>query len=246
LVALRSLVVVAVLVLPGCRGGGPRARAEAASLHRQTEGLRALLATAEGSRFFSPDQLAIGVKAELIRDVLQRRLPVETVVAGGLRVRIERAQVSLESSQSLITLQGRVSADQADGAYADLELLGGLRRFEVDAGSGVLTAHVDLDRVEVQRLAAGILERGLVQGATESLGGRGLGALGEVVPRLEIPMRLDRAVDFPGFAEGVVSVAPKRLPLRVSVARVVPLAGRLWIFLDVSAGPPLAGQGRRP
>jgi len=184
-----------------------------------------------------------------LRDLLQRRLPIETVIGDELRVRLERAEVSLDSSQSLVTLQGRVSHVHGEDAFADLELLGGLQRIEVDAGSGILTARVELDHIEVQRLAAGMLERSLVQSLNESLSGRSLGALGDVLPRIEIPVRFDQAIEFRGFAEGVVSVRPKRLPVRVSVARVLPVAGRLWILLDVSAEgkaarSPVAGGGR--
>jgi len=235
-------------LLLGCRGGGPRARAEGAALRRQTEGLRELLAAADKGSLFSSDQLAIGIEAELLRDLLQRRLPIETVIGEQLRVRLEKAEVALENSQSLVTLQGRVSPVDGADAFADLLLLGGLHRLEVDAGTGILTARVELDRIEVQRLAAGMLERGLVQGINESLGGRSLGALGDVLPRIEIPVRFDQAVEFKGFAEGVVSVRPKRLPVRVSVARVIPVAGRLWILLDISAEgkarSPVAGGGR--
>jgi hypothetical protein len=232
-VIARGAVLLGLLgLLLACRGGAPRARAEGAALLRQTEGLRELIADKGG--LFPSDQLAIGIKADLLRDLLQRHLPLETVLGDQLRVRLERAEVSLESSQSLVTLQGRVSPVQNADAFADLELLGGFRRIEVDAG-GILTARVELDRIEVQRLAAGMLERGLVDGVTEILGGRSLGALGDVLPLIEIPLRLDQQIEFAGFAEGVVSVAPKRLPVRVSVARVLPVAGRLWVLLDVSA-----------
>src|SRR5262245_23640577 len=92
------LALVALLGgLGACRGEAPRARAEAAALRRQTEGLRELIAAGKGG-LFPPDQLAIGIKAELLRDLLQRRLPIETVIGDQLRMRIERAEVSLESS----------------------------------------------------------------------------------------------------------------------------------------------------
>jgi hypothetical protein len=244
----RGVLLGLLGLLLGCRGGGPRARAEGAALRRQTEGLRELLAAADKGSLFSADQLAIGIKAELLRDLLQKRLPIETIIGEQLRVRLEKAEVSLENSQSLVTLQGRVSPVDGADAFADLELLGGLHRLEVDAATGILTARVELDRIEVQRLAAGVLERGLVQGINESLGGRSLGALGDVLPLIEIPVRFDQSIEFKGFAEGVVSVRPKRIPVRVSVARVIPVAGRLWILLDISTDgkvlSPVAGGGR--
>jgi hypothetical protein len=93
-----------------------------------------------------------------------------------------------------------------------------------------------------------MLERGLVEGLNESLSGRSLGALGDVLPRIEIPVRFDQSIEFKGFAEGVVSVRPRKIPVRVSVARVIPVAGRLWILLAISADgkalSPAAGGGR--
>jgi hypothetical protein len=40
-----------------------------------------------------------------------------------------------------------------------------------------------------------------------------------------------------GFEEGPVSVRAGALPMRASVARVLALQGRLWVVLDVAAGP---------
>jgi hypothetical protein len=235
---LAALIAVACL-LPACRGAGPRARAEAARLRRQTEGLRRLLAAADEGRLFTPDQLAIGVRQELVRDLLRKALPVEAMVGQQLRARLEEADVSFEDGQSLVTVKARVRPVQSGEAFADLTLFGGLRRFQVDPGTGMLSAHVELDRVEVRRVEAGALGRRLVE-SVKGLSGRGLEALGEVVPPIEVPVRLEQVIDFAGFTEGVVSVPPGRLPLHVSVAAVVPVAGRLWVLMDVSAG----GAGR--
>lgn len=206
-------------------------------LRRQTEGLRRLIAAADAGALFSPDQLAVGIREELVRNLLQRSLPVETVVVEQFRVRLDKADVTFESGQSLVTLQGRVSPVRSAEVFADLVVLGGLHRFEVDPRSGTLAAHFEVDRVELRQVEAGALERGLVRSLNEGLSGSGLGALGEVVPPVEVPVRFDQAIDFGGFSEGVVVVPPGRLPLHVSVARIVPVAGRLWVLLEVSAGP---------
>jgi hypothetical protein len=218
-------------------------------LRRQIQALRELIAAADKGRFLPVDLLAVGVEQGLVRSLIQRRLPFETVVLGQLRVRLEKAAVDFQGGQSLVTLEGRVRPVQSEDAFADLELFGGLHRFEVDGRSGVLAAHIEIDRVAVQRLTAGTLESEVLEDLVENLGDRGLGALGEVLPPIEIPVRLDQAIEFAGFSEGGVSVRSRRLPLRFSVARVTPVADRLWLFLDMAAGrkaEPAAAAGRRP
>jgi hypothetical protein len=171
---------------------------------------------------------------------------LETVVADQLRLRLETAEISFENGQSLAFLTGRVSAADDPTAFAEVQLRGGLHRFAVDARSGILTAHVDLDGVEVRRLGAGSMERGVSDVITEGLGGRSLGALAEVLPTLAMPVRLDQVIEFGGFSEGPVFIRPKRLPVHVRVARIMPVAGRLWILLDLSTEAQAVPRPPRP
>jgi hypothetical protein len=215
-----------------CRGRDPQARAEAAMLRRQIDGLRKLSERKGG--LFAPDRLAVGVKAELVRQLLQRRLPLESDLFAPLHIRLETAEIVFEDGESLVTLKGRVHSGAADVGGANLLLLGSLNRFEVDTRTGILTTHVELDRVEVERLDAGRLEQGVTQSVAQVIGGRSLSALGEVLPALEIPVRLDHQIDFAGLADDTLSVPPKVLPVHVAVDRAVPIGGRLWMFLGVT------------
>lgn len=231
--AVLGASLVAVL---GCRGEAPQARAEAAALDRQVRSLRNLVEAAEAGLLFPPDRLAVGLDAALIRELLQRRLPVTTVLVEPFQLRLDSADVRFENGQSLVVLGGRVSAAGDDRSFADLRISGGLRRLEVDRDSGLLRARVDLDSVEVQRLEAGGVEREIAGVLSEGFGGRSLGALGDVLPAIEIPVRLDQRLELGGFASGPVSVGAKTLAVEVSVSRVMPLRGRLWVLLDVRAG----------
>jgi hypothetical protein len=84
------------------------------------------------------------------------------------------------------------------------------------------------------------------------VGEQWLGAISAVIPPIEIPIRLEQQIVVNGFGDGPVTVAPGRLPLQLSVARVAPLSGRLWIMLDAAAGPwettgePSADDGPSP
>src|SRR5688572_18665853 len=98
------------LALAGCRPGDSAARAEAALLRQQTQALRVLVEDERAGRLFPPNQLAVGLHQDLVRDLLQRRLPLEAVPVEPFRVRLETADIVFEGGQSLVTLQGRVRA----------------------------------------------------------------------------------------------------------------------------------------
>ncbi len=246
---------VLALAAAACREGGPtpRARAEEALLKRQVEGLRSLIEAAERKQLFSADHLAIGVEEALVRELLAATLPQEKTIAGRARVRLEKADVSFRSVQSVVTVSGRVSSQSEPSTFADLTLTGGLDRIEVNPQTGKLVARVVLDDFEVQRAAAGGAESGFVRSAVESLGQQGLESLSELVPPIEIPVRLEQQIEMGGLGEGPVSVMPARLPLTAVVAQVLPLSGRLWVMIEVTAGPwqkrepaPAPAPGGRP
>jgi hypothetical protein len=242
------LLLIAALVLAGCHRGDAALRAEGARLRRQNDGLRALLARVDGRRFIGDDQLVVGVRQELVRDLLQAQLPLERVVLDRFRFLLDRADVRFEASQSLVSLSGHAETVADPGVYADVTCTGGLEAIEIDPRTGVLVARVTLDHVDLERVGAGVMEDGFARSLVEGLGGRGLGALGEVVPPLEIPVRLERAIESRGLADGPVRVAAARLPLHTTAKAVAPVAGRLWIVLEVTAGgretAPATSEGR--
>jgi hypothetical protein len=246
---LRTTLAVLVglsVASSACQRPDAQARAEAARLKRQTEGLRGLLKRADAGTLLGPESLVVGVRQELVRDLLQAQLPVERLWMERFRLLLDKAEVRFEGSQSLVTFEGHVEAASDPGVYADLTCTGGLEEIEIDPETGVLAARVVLDHVDVERVGAGVLEEGFARSVVEGLGGRGLGALGEVVPPLEIPVRFDRAIESPGFQDGALRVAPARLPLRTTVKAVVPVTGRLWVVLDVASGTAAAAVDPKP
>jgi hypothetical protein len=215
----------------GCQHDS-HARAEAALLRRQIRELRTMVEDDQAGRLFPRDRLAVGVRQELLRDLLQRRLPFEAVPIPTIRVRIETAHIVLEGGQSLVELKGRVQDDTA--IFADITLFGGLHLFSVDAKAGIVTARVNVERVDVWRAGAGATERTVLEGLNEGLRGPALSALSEMLPPVEMPVRLDPVLDFPGVTGAALEVPAQRLGVDVSVARVVPVNGRLWLFFDVA------------
>ena len=237
---------LAAMTLVACQGGGPRARAEANALSRQAATLRNLIAAVETDQAFSSKHVTLGIGQELVRDLLQLTLPVETVTAPDLHVRLETAQVAFESGESRVMLRGRVSRASAPRTFADLTVHGGLHRFEVGERAGHVSARVALDRVEVRQAEAEGLRRDLVEAVLDRAGATTLASLAEQIPPLVIPVRFERTLELGAVSAGPFEIAPASLRFSVGLAQVVPLGGRLWVLLDVSAGPGPRGVSGRP
>jgi hypothetical protein len=89
----------------------------------------------------------------------------------------------------------------------------------------------------VRRAAAEGFRRELVEAVLERLGEPSLAALAEQIPPLSIPVRFERALETEAVRAGPFEIQPGSLRLRVELAQVVALRGRLWVQLDVSAAP---------
>jgi hypothetical protein len=232
-----AVLCLVVLALAGCQSGGPRARAESAVLRRQAQTLRGLIAAIETDEAFSSRHVTLGIGQELVRDLLQLALPIETETAPDLRLRLETAQVAFENGESRVTLRGRVSRLGSSGTFADLVVHGGLHRFEVGEGAGHVTARVALERIEVRQAEAEGLRRDLVEAVIGRLGAPALQALAEQLPPLSVPIRFERGLELEAMSLGPFEIAPGSLRFRVALAEVVALGGRLWVMLEVSAVP---------
>lgn len=216
---------------------GARARAEKLLLERQIAGLTALVAAAEGRTLLKPSQLLIGADEATVQRLIAATLPQERVVGERYRLRLERAEVQFRASQGLVILKGRASPAAAPDTFVDVTLQGGLDDVTVRQGSGSLVGRIAVDHLQVERAAAAGAEGPALRALAEALARERLDAFSELMPPVEIPIRLEESVSFENFEEGPVSALSGRLPVRASVARVLALAGRLWIVLDVGAGP---------
>ena len=232
-IALATLTVA-------CRGDQGRAArmiAEKRLLERQVAGLRELVAAAEQGTLLRAGQLLVGADEATIERLIAASLPQELVLAGRFRVRLESAEVRFRSSQGLIVLKGRASPLQSGDTFVDVRLEGGLDDVTVRESTGTLLARVAVYHLQVERAAAGGAAGAAIRRLAEALGRERMDALSELVPPLEIPIRVEESVGTDGFQEGPVNVRAGELKVRASVARVLALQGRLWVVLDVVAGP---------
>ncbi len=236
----RALGLAAAWLLVGCAGRDEQAarlRAERLLLERQVQGLRELIADAEAGMLTKPEQLLIGADEATVQGLLAATLPQERVIADRLLVRLESAAVQFRASQGVVLLKGRASFVDSRDSFVEVTLEGGLEDIEIRQASGVLAGRVAVYHLSVARAATAGAENPAMRSLAQSLGRERPELLAALVPPLQIPIRLEESVAFKGFEEGPVSVRPGSLPVRASVARVLALAGRLWVVLDVGAGP---------
>jgi hypothetical protein len=236
-VRCRPIAVLALAgLLPGCAEdpGARRRRAEARVLERQVGNLREIRDAARERRLVDPRWLAVAVDESAVRLLLQAGLPQETVIAERFRVRVDAAEVSFRGGAGLLRFQALV-VDQERGVQAQVVYHGGLDDITVSA-DGRLRTRALIDDVEIPAAQDAGGDAPAIARVADLLAGANLQALQERIPALEIPVRLQQGVAVEGLHEGPVQVAGGELPVQATVARVLPLSGRLWVFLDVRAG----------
>jgi hypothetical protein len=68
-------------------------------------------------------------------------------------------------------------------------------------------------------------------------------AIEDAIPPVVLPVQLEPDIRIVGERMGPVTVKPGALPLRIEVSQVLPVGQRLWVLLDVHAGPWKPGTG---
>lgn len=206
-------------------------------LQNQIDDLNGVIGLVEQGTLARPDQLVVGVDEALVERLIAVTLPQERLVAERFRIRLEEATVRFRGNQGLVALTGRASAEDAPGTFVDVVLRGAVERLTVERDSGTLTGRVAIDSLEVQRAAAAGAESRRVRALAETLGRASIGMFADLGPPIVIPIQLHEEIDLPGLEEEPVSAAPGSLRVKLEVARVVAVSGRLWVMLDVTAGP---------
>ena len=226
------------VALPACREdqAAQRRRAQAKILRRQIDSLGEMRVAAREKRLVDERWLAIAVDEAAVRSVIDAGLPQETLVADRFRVHVHRAEVTFSSGTSLVRLNARVSDTRSPDRFADVVYEGGLDDIAV-AADGEMSARVLVDSIDVPQAQTGGADAPLLAAATDELAGQNLETLQSLVPPVAIPVKLQEKIAVDGFGDGAVQVEAAELPVSVKVARVLPLSGRLWVFLDVSVGP---------
>jgi hypothetical protein len=208
-----------------------RARSVQVFLRDQIAGLEKLIGQVERGEVTTTDLLAIGVSEDLASGLLNASLPLETVVAERLRIRVDSAVPLFRGSRAALVFRTTVSSVRLPGASASLEIGGALESFEL--AEGRLRARVKLAHFAVRESGLG----DLAADAIEKLVRANATTFQDAIPALEIPVHLEEAISIGGLTEGPVVARPGSLPLNVGVSQLIVGNRRLWVLLKAEAGP---------
>jgi hypothetical protein len=177
------------------------------------------------------DRLFVGLSEDVLREIVNATLPREVMVKDELKVRLETADPYFRYSQGVIVFEGRLGLTRLPDAFLAIRMAAGLDN--VDFKDGRLVARTRLYHFDLQGSTLGDMGRTVI----EDLVRANLSQMSEAIPPIEIPIRLEQGITIKGLGEGPVSVKAGSLPFSASVARVVLFEQRLWIALEVGAGP---------
>ena len=207
-----------------------RARANEAVLLSQIADLQKLTARADAGEVVTEGRIAIGIAEETSKALLQISLPQEKILGDKVLVRIESAQAFFRGNNAVLLFQA--TAHLVGGtAQARMEMAGRLKDFSIEKGrlvSGIEIVHFTVLDSSLGEMGTEVLE---------SLVSDNLSALSAVLPGLEVPVKLEESIPINGLSEGVVTVKPGALPLQMTLSEVLPVNQRLWVLVDVKAGP---------
>ena len=235
-VLYRALVPALALVLPACdskfKGGGDL-RAQRVVLKREVDGLREAVARIEkGERILPLDDVAIAIDDTLLRDLIAAQLPFEMDV-DRFHLSLTEAEAQFRGSP-IVRLRGVLNSKKRPDLAAAVNVLGALEDIRIEPSSSTLRARIAVDHLGIEK-AAGIEQ--LLSGSTMDEVARLIRLqLKDMLPPIQIPVKVQQSIDLPAVTRGPVRIDGARMPLQVSVSRVLAGQGRLWIAVHFQPG----------
>jgi hypothetical protein len=237
--------VLAVLA-GGCRSefeGGGELRARRVVLEREVAGLREMVTKLEqGGSLIPPGDVAVAIEETLVGDILSAQLPLE-IEAERFHATLTGAQVAFRGSP-LVRLDGTGFLKEHAAIVVAVNAVGALRDVELDPGSGILRARISVEHLAIERASG--LESLLSSAALDELARSVRLQIAEQLPRVQIPVRVEQSIALPALDDGPVRIGAARLPLAVTVSRVVAGQGLLWIGVRVRPGEVERGDASAP
>jgi hypothetical protein len=235
---------VLVAAAAGCardKGAGELHAAEVL-LEREVKGLRESVAKLErGEPLFPHDAVVVSIAEDVVKGFVAAQLPV-TVELDKFRIELKDAMAMFRGTPS-VTLTGTIVHKDHPGFVGEVSAIGALESITVDAASGTLKADVAVDHVELLRM--GGLEKFIGGGSVDELARTVRKQLSGRLPDIQIPVKIEQAIDLPAVTHGPVRLQGASMPLAVSVAEVVAGQGVLWIAIRVVPGDLVKTPGER-
>jgi hypothetical protein len=232
LAVLLALAATGVGCAPSDQEAGYHAKR--ALLVRQNQGIRELVQEAEKGTLLPEDRFLIGVDESIVADLLRAELPLERPIGKRFVVRLESAQVHFRDKYGEIVLEGNAFRPETADRRTAVRVHGGLGAVVIDPATDLLTIAIAIDDLEI--LQAGILENVLGRGGKKLLAQTAKEKLGDALPKIRVPVGLAHDVRVPSIREGALQLDSLRIPLDLSVERVIAARQKLWITLDAKVG----------
>jgi hypothetical protein len=225
-----------LLLLAGCRSDQNvrELLTERAQLSREIAGYRALDDVLRRGLVQRPDEVVVSVTDTLMRALLQASLPVRVNIPGDVDVQLDSLTLAFVANSARVVLRGTATRITFPRAAAQLQLHGGIDDFRTDS-SHVLNARIRLDRADVSSPvgvpnALGSTAASILQNMVD----RALPQIAQSLPAVVLPIRVDKALDLPGFGpEGALAVSPAISALTISASRIITFQHRLTVVLRV-------------
>lgn len=210
-----------------------RLSAREALLSRQNSALLELTRDAERGTLIDFKEILVVVDQSLVQDMLSAVTPMDAEIGGGFRVRVDTVKAAFGDGVALVELTGSAAVgDEPVGAR--VTVFGSIDAVSIDPVSHVLRCTVSILAVEAENAEA-LGRNDPVGRLTEALAEGGLAAL---LGPLEIPVRLDDALDIPAVDSKRLQIAAETLPITVVARRIKVFGGRLWVFVDAALSSP--------
>lgn len=240
---LRAVAVVVLALLAGACEDQYKDHAalqsRAVVLQREVDGLRAVVSRLERHEpVLPPGDVAISIDEALVRGVVSAQLPLTFEVSGN-RVHLDAADVSFRG-HAMVRLRGTVAGQGWLGLEAQVEAIGALDRLEIDPDTSTLSARIALDHLTIEKASG--LERFVSGTSLDEIASLVRAGVAERLPRVQIPVRVQKTIDLPAVTRGAVRIDAASLPLAVWVSQVTPVRGRLWIALHLEPGEARAAE----
>lgn len=222
-------------VAAGCGAdkGGGELHARQVVLEREVTGLRASVAKLERGEPVLPEEAVVVSIAEgVVKEFITAQLPI-SIALESFKIELTHAEASFKGSPS-VNLTGSIVHKDHPDYVGEVSAIGALDSIQLDASSGTLRAEVAIDHVDLLRM--GGLEKFLGGGTVDELARTVRKQLGGRLPEVQIPVRIEQAIDLPSVTHGPVRLQGASMPLAVSVADVLAGRGVLWIAITVVPG----------
>jgi len=212
-------------------------------LEREVTGLRESVAKLErGEPLFPEEAVVVSIADTVVKDFVNAQLPVP-IELESYKIELKDAVATFRGSPS-VTLTGTIAHKDHPNLVGEVSAIGVLEGIEVEAKSGTLRAGVAVDHVDLLKMAG--LENFLAGGTVNELARSVRKQLAGRLPKIQIPVKIEQAIDLPSVTQGPVRLQGVSMPLAVAVTDVVAGQGVLWIAIRVTPGEMVKAAAGQP